>query len=141
MCARCYVRGNYRVGINSSEFKRVELSEESKTKWSEKETLQLLEAVMHYGDDWKKVAPYVTGRTEKDCVSQFVKLPFGEQFVKESDFEDGLETFDQIRGSANPESEGRDKDGSSPNKRMKLTPLADASNPIMAQVWNSLPFR
>ncbi|CAL9235413.1 unnamed protein product [Arabidopsis halleri] len=133
LCARCYVRSNYRVGINSSEFKRVEISEESKIQWSEKEILLLLEAVMHYGDDWKKVAPHVTGRTEKDCVSQFVKLPFGEQFVKESDFEDGLEAFDQIKGSAIPESEGIDKDGSSPNKRMKLTPLADASNPIMAQ--------
>ncbi|KAG2308957.1 hypothetical protein Bca4012_082104 [Brassica carinata] len=135
LCARCYVRGNYRVGINSSEFKRVELSEESKTGWSEKETLLLLEAVMHYGDDWKKVASHVTGRTEKDCVSQFVKLPFGEQFAKDSDSEDALETFDQIKGSADPESEGRVKDGSSSpdNKRMKLTPLADASNPIMAQ--------
>ncbi|VVB02003.1 unnamed protein product [Arabis nemorensis] len=133
LCARCYVRGNYRVGINSSEFKRVELSEESKTEWSEKEILLLLEAVMHYGDDWKKVAPHVTGRTEKDCVSQFVKLPFGEQFVKESDSEDALETFDQINGSGSPECGGRVKDGSSPSKRMKLTPLADASNPIMAQ--------
>ncbi|CAF1866756.1 BnaC04g44010D [Brassica napus] len=135
LCARCYVRGNYRVGINSSEFKRVELSEESKTGWSEKETLLLLEAVMHYGDDWKKVASHVTGRTEKDCVSQFVKLPFGEQFAKDSDSEDALETFNQIKGSADPESEGRVKDGSSSpdNKRMKLTPLADASNPIMAQ--------
>ncbi|ESQ51958.1 hypothetical protein EUTSA_v10016607mg [Eutrema salsugineum] len=133
LCARCYVRGNYRTGISASEFKRVELSEESKTEWSEKETLQLLEAVMHYGDDWKKVAPYVTGRSEKDCVSQFVKLPFGEQFGKESDSEDALEAFDLIKGSPRPESEGRIKDGSSPNKRMKLTPLADASNPIMAQ--------
>ena len=26
---------------------------------SEKETLLLLEAVMHYGDDWKKVAQHV----------------------------------------------------------------------------------
>ncbi|KAF3577758.1 hypothetical protein DY000_02035164 [Brassica cretica] len=112
-----------------------ELSEESKTGWSEKETLLLLEAVMHYGDDWKKVASHVTGRTEKDCVSQFVKLPFGEQFAKDSDSEDALETFNQIKGSADPESEGRVKDGSSSpdNKRMKLTPLADASNPIMAQ--------
>ncbi|XP_010469452.1 PREDICTED: SWI/SNF complex subunit SWI3B-like isoform X2 [Camelina sativa] len=114
-------------------FKRVELSEESKKVWSEKETLQLMEAVMHYGDDWKKVATHVTGRTEKDCVSQFVKLPFGEQFVKESDSEDSLEAFDKIKGSADLESGGSDKEGSSPNKRMRLTPLADASNPIMAQ--------
>ncbi|CAI9775487.1 unnamed protein product [Fraxinus pennsylvanica] len=77
LCARCYVRGNYR---DSSEFKRVEISEEAKTDWTDKETLQLLEAIMHYGDDWKKVAEHVAGRSERECVTHFVNLPFGEQF-------------------------------------------------------------
>ncbi|KAF2310264.1 hypothetical protein GH714_007465 [Hevea brasiliensis] len=77
LCARCYVRGNYRVGVSSSDFRRVEISEEIRTEWTEKETLQLLEAVAHYGDDWKKVALHVPGRSEKDCVSHFIKLPFG----------------------------------------------------------------
>lgn len=69
---------------------------------------------MHYGDDWKKVAQHVGGRTDKDCVAHFVKLPFGEEYLGHplsNDDESGFET----------------------NKRMCLTPLADASNPIMAQ--------
>ncbi|KAL3618477.1 hypothetical protein CASFOL_037559 [Castilleja foliolosa] len=33
LCARCYVRGNYRVGLSSSYFKRIEISEETKTDW------------------------------------------------------------------------------------------------------------
>ncbi|CAH9086720.1 unnamed protein product, partial [Cuscuta epithymum] len=114
LCARCYVRGNYRVGLHSSDFKRVELNEEAKTDWSEKETLLLLEAVMHFRDDWKKVAGHVGGRSEKECVSRFVKLPFGEQFV------------------GPPESAEVDSEPFAA-KRVKLTPLADASNPIMAQ--------
>ncbi|XP_010530262.1 PREDICTED: SWI/SNF complex subunit SWI3B [Tarenaya hassleriana] len=133
LCARCYVRGNYRVGVNSSEFKRVEISDDAKAEWSEKEILQLLEAIMHYGDEWRKVAQHVTGRTEKDCVSQFLKLPFGEEYVNRSDSGEADETLDQVKGSASAESEGRGQDVSSPNKRLRLTPLADASNPIMAQ--------
>ncbi|OMP11549.1 hypothetical protein CCACVL1_00449 [Corchorus capsularis] len=114
LCARCYVRNNSRVGLRDADYRRVEIADEVKADWSEKETLQLLEAVMHYGDDWKKVAQHVGGRSDKDCVAHFIKLPFGEEFLghpSSNKAESGLET----------------------NKRMRLTPLADASNPIMAQ--------
>ncbi|XVF35793.1 hypothetical protein REPUB_Repub19eG0001400 [Reevesia pubescens] len=114
LCARCYVRGNFRVGLSNADFRRVEITDEAKADWSEKETLLLLEAVMHYGDDWKKVAQHVGGRTDKDCVAHFIKLPFGEEYLghpSSNEAESGFET----------------------NKRMRLTPLADASNPIMAQ--------
>ncbi|KAL3621896.1 hypothetical protein CASFOL_034092 [Castilleja foliolosa] len=33
LCARCYVRGNYMVGLSSLYFKRIEISEETKTDW------------------------------------------------------------------------------------------------------------
>lgn len=121
LCARCYVRGNYRVGLSSQDFKRVEISEEAKADWTDKETLQLLEGIMHFGDDWKKVAEHVGGRTAKECVARFIKLPFGEQLdgppeSAELDTEFGLQKV------------------AVPANRMHLSPLADASNPIMAQV-------
>ncbi|KAK7282509.1 hypothetical protein RIF29_11347 [Crotalaria pallida] len=94
-------------------FRSVEISEETKTEWSEKESLCLLEAITHYGDDWRSVAQHVGGRTEKDCVSHFLKLPFGDQFLQS---QDPAMTEDN-----------------EPSKRMSLTPLSNASNPIMAQ--------
>ncbi|MCD7449494.1 hypothetical protein HAX54_052650 [Datura stramonium] len=120
LCARCYVSGDNRVGVNSSDFRRVEISEEVKTDWTDKETLHLLEALMHYGDDWKKVAEHVGGRSAKECVARFVKLPFGEQFMGPPE-------------SAEVDSEPGSETTYLPSKRMRLTPLADASNPIMAQ--------
>ncbi|KAL9238066.1 hypothetical protein vseg_012542 [Gypsophila vaccaria] len=119
LCARCYIRGW--VGVSPSEFRRVEISEPSKTEWTEKETLNLLEAVMHYGDDWKRVAEHVAGRNEKDCVARFIKLPFGEQFMDPADLKE-LEGRLHAEFGAEPDS-----------KKIRLTPLADASNPIMAQ--------
>ncbi|KAL2346146.1 hypothetical protein Fmac_000146 [Flemingia macrophylla] len=120
LCARCYVRGNYRVGVNSSDFRRVEISEETKTDWTEKETTNLLEAITHFGDEWKKVSQHVAGRTEKECVAHFLKLPFADQFLHY-----------QQHPASNGAVSGTD-DGCK-HKRMRLTPLADASNPIMAQ--------
>lgn len=121
LCARCYVSG----GVNSSDYTRVEIREDAKMDWTDKETLQLLEAVMHYGDDWKKVAERVVGRNEKDCINRFIKLPFGEQFIGPLDSAEGDENFHRTKDQLDDES--------SPSKRMRLTPLADASNPIMAQ--------
>lgn len=128
LCARCYVRGNYKVGVSSTEFRRVEICEQAKTDWTDKETLQLLEAVMHYGDDWKRVAEHVSGKTDKECVARFIKLPFGEQFVEPIDQGDEDSASCQVKRQSNADS-GIEP----PAKRPHLTPLADASNPIMAQ--------
>ncbi|KAL5698718.1 hypothetical protein ACHQM5_029713 [Ranunculus cassubicifolius] len=106
LCARCYVRGEY------------------------KETLSLLEAVMHFGEDWKKVAEHVAcGRTERECVARFLKLPFKEQFISPLD-SDGVENYYETSA----ETEERGSSPSSPRKKRRLTPFADTSNPIMAQV-------
>lgn len=132
LCARCYVRGNYRVGVSSSDFRRVEINEDVKTDWSEKEILLLLEATVHYGDDWKKVAEYVGGRSEMECVTRFLKLPFGEQFLGPSDSCEVNKLY-QTKDQHDAESGSQSSEKSFPNKRVCLNPLADASNPIMAQ--------
>lgn len=106
-----------------------------KADWTEKETLYLLEAIMHYGDDWKRVAQLVGGRSEKECVAQFMKLPFGEQYLKYPNSGEVDNKYnamkDQVDAGCGLENSG----ASFPSKRMCLTPLADASNPIMAQVY------
>ncbi|KAL9258118.1 SWI/SNF complex subunit SWI3B-like protein [Drosera capensis] len=117
LCARCYVRRSSGASFNSSDFRRVEVLEQSKTDWSDKEILKLLEAITHYGDNWRRVAEYVGGRSEKECVARFLKLPFGEQFVEPIDGEEGNAAYVQESSS----------------KGMRITPLADASNPILAQ--------
>jgi len=139
LCARCYVRGNYRVGVSSSDFRRVEISEETKTDWSEKETTNLLEALTHYGDDWKRVSQHVAGRTEKECVAHFLKLPFADRFqnYQQQPAVNGTDdSSNQLKRvtNADAESELDNVASAESSKRMRLTPLADASNPILAQV-------
>uniref|UniRef100_J3LAH8 SWI/SNF complex subunit SWI3B n=1 Tax=Oryza brachyantha TaxID=4533 RepID=J3LAH8_ORYBR len=123
LCARCYVRANYRPGLTSADFKRIEITEDAKSDWTDKETLHLLEAVLHYGEDWKKVSQHVGSRSEKDCIARFTQLPFGEQFMGPK--EDKMQFNND---------DSNEESGSQSSKRLRLTPLADASNPIMAQV-------
>lgn len=127
LCARCYVRGNYQIGVNSSDFRRVEINEETGDGWADRDTLHLLEALMHYGDDWGKVAQHV-GRSDKECAAHFLKLPFADKPIDDLE----SEKLDGFSTSPLKEGNGDDEFGSE-SKRMRLTPLADASNPIMAQ--------
>ncbi|PKA55798.1 SWI/SNF complex subunit SWI3B [Apostasia shenzhenica] len=125
ICSRCFVCGSFRAGLNASDFKRVDVSEETKTEWTDKETLHLLEAILYHGEDWKKVAEYVGSRSERECVARFIKLPFGEQFLGPPEYKENDEVHS---GNSN-------NDIVEPSsKRKHLTPLADASNPVMAQV-------
>lgn len=128
LCSRCYVRGNCRPGL--SNFKRVDNMEELKTEWTDKENLHLLEAIVQYGEEWKKVSEHVGSRCAKDCVARFIKLPFGEQFLRP--IEDGEDNGPN--GSYRSNDEVAAEHGGESLKRRRLTPLADASNPIMAQV-------
>ncbi|KAL5655986.1 hypothetical protein ACJX0J_035305, partial [Zea mays] len=120
---RCYVNNNYRPGLSPANFKRVEITEDAKPDWTDKETLHLLEAVLHYGEDWKKVSEHVSSRSEKDCIARFIRLPFGEQFMGHKEDRMRFENTD----------DNTDEPGANVSKRLCLTPLADASNPIMAQ--------
>ncbi|XP_047081157.1 SWI/SNF complex subunit SWI3B-like [Lolium rigidum] len=124
ICCRCYVRANYRPGLTPADFKKVEISEDAKSDWTDKETLHLLEAVLHYGENWKKVSEHVGSRSEKDCIARLIRLPFGEQFMGSKDQKLQFETDDDVADESRAEV----------SKRLRLTPLADASNPIMAQV-------
>ena len=79
---------------------------------------------MHYGEDWKKVSEHVGSRSEKDCIARFIRLPFGEQFMGPKEDRMGFENDDDTT----------DEPGTDVSKRLRLSPLADASNPILAQV-------
>lgn len=75
LCAKCFVKSNYqRPGLSSADFKRVDLLEDPRPDWTDKETLHLLEAILHSGEDWKKVAEYVASRPAKDCIARFLIL-------------------------------------------------------------------
>lgn len=159
LCPKCYENGNYGLGLSASDFKRVELKEMNQHKsvdWTDEETLLLLEAIFLYSDDWKCVAQHVSTKSEADCVSRFIQLPFGEQYI------DNISNESSDRRSSNVTGENTiinqvssPKDSSTqeqqdhacndakhnmddvlgpPLKRRCLTPFADASNPIMGQV-------
>ena len=121
--------------------------------WTMQEVLRLLEGLAKYGENWNQVAHYVATKSRAECITRFVRLPFGDQFLtnvgmetsdivasresmakpsqKESNDDMGLVLTSDVGRKSLEEIEGAQE---SPSKRSRLTPLADSSNPILAQV-------
>ncbi|KAH7293086.1 hypothetical protein KP509_28G011200 [Ceratopteris richardii] len=125
--------------------------------WTIQEVLRLLEAIGKFGEDWNRVAAHVGTKSKLDCVLKFIKLPFGDQFnsnigVPHYSTSNGgamEEEIPRIKGECKDTSIGSshlDGNGSHehfdsdevidepPLKRPELSPFADSSNPIFAQV-------
>lgn len=84
ICPLCYSEGRFPQDLSSADFIRIDaLSLPSKgTSWSDKETLDLLDAVEEQSAanvkaaqfDWDRVAQKL-GRSRDQCILQFLKLP------------------------------------------------------------------
>ncbi|CAH7690571.1 transcriptional adapter 2-alpha [Phakopsora pachyrhizi] len=95
VCQNCYSEARFGNQMNSSEFVRLERSDEGagpiSKGWSDREILLLLEGLEMYSDDWDRVAEHVGGtKTKEECIGEFLKLPIEDEFLKSSKDETGL---------------------------------------------------
>ncbi|MCO5585905.1 hypothetical protein L7F22_039839 [Adiantum nelumboides] len=125
--------------------------------WTTEEVLRLLEAIGKFGEDWIRVAAHVGTKSRLDCILRFIKLPFGDQFtsnigvslcptssggaIQNGSHIDGDERKELNFGTSSLEGNGVNENFGSdevidepPFKKNRLSPFADASNPILAQV-------
>ncbi|KAF2205741.1 SWIRM-domain-containing protein [Delitschia confertaspora ATCC 74209] len=88
LCPRCFMEGSFPVSYSASDYIRVEnpsyKAVPDRTRpWTEEETLNLLEALEVYDEDWNKVAEHVPGRTREECLQKFLKLDIDERYLEE----------------------------------------------------------
>lgn len=161
LCTKCFQDGNYGLGLSAADFKYSNqhkvTSQLGSDKWTDQETFLLLEGILLHGDDWNSVVQHVGTKNEADCVMKLVQLPFGEHFMGNA----GTEGNDRRSSNLKNENKVNDqafslKDSSAQNyqeddneeerhtieediaapplKYRCLSPIEDASNPIMSQV-------
>ncbi|KNG46866.1 SWIRM-domain-containing protein [Stemphylium lycopersici] len=127
ICPRCYVEGNFPTGTSSADFTKVSnpdwsASAEPEEKWTEEETLLLLEGLEEFDDDWNRVADHVQTKTREQCVMKFLQLEIEDKYV-ESDLPEAQSMAPSTRFLRDLEylSEGR-------------VPIHHADNPILSVV-------
>lgn len=128
--------------------------------WTTQEVLRLLEAVGKFGEDWNRVATHVGTKSRAECVLHFIKLPFGDQFTssvgaiplyptsndsesrengaqvnRDAEHKDSPARISPTGWNVTNENFGLDEViDEPPLKKHRISPLADSSNPILAQV-------
>jgi len=127
LCPRCFVEGNFPSGTSSADFTKISNPEnsataESEEKWTEEETLLLLEGVEEFDDDWNRVADHVQTKTREQCVMKFLQLEIEDKYI-EADLTESQSAAPSTKFLRDLEylSEGR-------------VPIHHADNPILSVV-------
>lgn len=127
LCPRCFVEGNFPAGTSSADFTKISNPEhsaisEAEEKWTEEETLLLLEGLEEFDEDWNRVADHVSTKTREQCVMKFLQLEIEDKYI-EADMPQG--------DAATPSAKFlRDLDYLSEGR----APLHHADNPILSVV-------
>lgn len=127
LCPRCFVEGNFPSGTSSADFTKISNPEssavaEAEEKWTEEETLLLLEGLEEFDDDWNRVADHVQTKTREQCVMKFLQLEIEDKYI-EADLPETQLAAPSIKFLRDLEylSEGR-------------VPIHHADNPILSVV-------
>jgi SWI/SNF related-matrix-associated actin-dependent regulator of chromatin subfamily C len=127
LCPRCFVEGNFPAGTSSADFTKISnpdnsAAAESEEKWTEEETLLLLEGLEEFDDDWNRVADHVQTKTREQCVMKFLQLEIEDKYI-EADLPESQSAAPSTKFLRDLEylSEGR-------------VPIHHADNPILSVV-------
>lgn len=90
-------------------------------KWTDQETLLLLEALELYKENWNEIAEHVATKTKAQCILHFVQMPIEDTFV---DCDDDIESSSKEPADPAPS----DKDSIAPKDATETTEGETAAN-------------
>ncbi|KAL3614101.1 hypothetical protein CASFOL_042175 [Castilleja foliolosa] len=88
LCAECFENGKFDSNMSPSDFILMEPAEAggaSGGKWTDQETLLLLEAIEIFRDNWSEIAEHVATKTKAQCILHFVQMPIEDAFFNSDD--------------------------------------------------------
>lgn len=84
LCTDCFNNGKFGSGMSASDFILMvpgEAAGVSGGKWTDQETLLLLEALELYKENWNEIAEHVATKTKAQCILHFVQMPIEDSFL------------------------------------------------------------
>lgn len=85
LCTECFNNRKFGSDMSSSDFILMEPAEApgvSGGKWTDQETLLLLEALELYKENWNEIAEHVATKTKAQCILHFVQMPIEDTFLE-----------------------------------------------------------
>jgi SWI/SNF related-matrix-associated actin-dependent regulator of chromatin subfamily C len=79
LCSDCFHNAKFVTGHSSLDFQRVDgMKDGSDTdgdRWTDQETLLLLEGIEKFNDNWNHIAAHVGTKSKAQCIHHFIRLP------------------------------------------------------------------
>ncbi|CAL5386192.1 unnamed protein product [Camellia sinensis] len=116
LCTECFNNGKLDSGWSPTDFILMEPAEAagvSGGKWTDQETLLLLEALELYNENWNEVAEHVATKTKAQCILHFVQMPIDDSFM---DCDDGKDASVK----ENADTAMADNDSSAPKETLEI---------------------
>ncbi|OIW08707.1 hypothetical protein TanjilG_03383 [Lupinus angustifolius] len=88
LCTDCFSNSRFGAGMSPLDFILMEPAEAagvSGGKWTDQETLLLLEALELYKENWNEIAEHVGTKSKAQCILHFVQMPIEDVFIDSDD--------------------------------------------------------
>ncbi|CAN0866844.1 SWI/SNF complex subunit SWI3D [Linum grandiflorum] len=123
--------GKFDSDMSSSDFILMEHADApalSGGKWTDQETLLLLEALEIYKENWNEIAEHVATKTKAQCILHFVQMPIDDAFFDCDDMEDSQKEIADTGATNETAPETIDVKADSKEDQSRTSPV-ETSNP------------
>ncbi|CAN6353045.1 unnamed protein product [Urochloa humidicola] len=140
LCSDCFHNARFVTGHSSLDFQRVDgMKDRSDTdgdRWTDQETLLLLEGIEKFNDNWNHIAGHVGTKSKAQCIHHFIRLPVEDGLlenieVPEASLPSRMQSNGFLHSDSNGSSSGCLPQSSQPGNRI---PFINSANPVMSLV-------
>jgi SWI/SNF related-matrix-associated actin-dependent regulator of chromatin subfamily C len=86
LCSDCFHDARFVTGHSSLDFQRVDAENEGSNtdsdRWTDQETLLLLEGIEKFNDNWNNIAEHVGTKSKAQCVHHYLRLPVEDSWLE-----------------------------------------------------------
>nr|GEU80513.1 SWI/SNF complex subunit SWI3D [Tanacetum cinerariifolium] len=113
LCSQCFNDGKLDSDMSPSDFILMEPADAtgaSSGKWTDQETLLLLEALELFSENWNEIAEHVATKTKAQCILHFVQMPIEDTFRDCDDEDDESQKEKAEKKDTNPDADSKKKE-------------------------------
>lgn len=122
LCSECFNDGKFDSDMSPSDFIVMEPGDAagaSSGKWTDQETLLLLEALELFSENWNEIAEHVATKTKAQCILHFIQMPIEDTFRDCDDDEDDANNKEKTDKKDTKETEEKDTKETEENDEKK----------------------
>ncbi|KAF8658134.1 hypothetical protein HU200_059602 [Digitaria exilis] len=140
LCSDCFHNARFVTGHSSLDFQRVDgMKDRADTygdRWTDQETLLLLEGIEKFNDNWNHIAGHVGTKSKAQCIHHFIRLPVEDGLlenieVPEASLPSRMQSNGFLHSDSNGSTSGCLPQSSQPGSQI---PFINSANPVMSLV-------